>query len=218
MKKWHIPLRLYRLLAAALCLYGQWGAFGVMYGHITNWNAICYFTNLSNLLCLAAWVLLIIRPEGFPRLHGMAAQAILLTMVVYHTVLSSFDFTIATRAQFNNHVVHTFVPLLMIVDFLFLRKRDQLRWYSPFSWTIAPLVYFVFALLMPTLEEHFFPRMTRFPYFFLSPYQGWLLRAPQGYAGVFLNCAIIFVAYVAAGYVMYGIYGLVCRMRDRKAG
>ena len=208
-----IALTVYRLLAAGLCLYGQIGSFGVMYGRITNWDAVCYFTNLSNILCLVTWVLLIFRPRGFARLHGMAAQAILLTMVVYHAVLSSFDFTIVTRAQFNNHVVHTFVPLLMIADFLFLRRRNHLRWYVPLTWTAAPFVYVIFALLMPTLERQFFRGMTRYPYFFLNPYQGWFIKAPQGYAGVALNCAVLLAAYIASGYLMYAVYTLVRRLR-----
>lgn len=207
-----ILITLYRLLAAALCLYGQLGAFGVINGRVTNWDAACFFTNLSNILCLVTWVVLIIRPNGFAKLHGMAAQAILLTMVVFHAVLTSFNFTIVTRAQFNNHVVHTFVPLLMIIDFLFLRRRSKLRWYAPLIWTAAPLAYGVFALLMPTLERQFFRGMTRYPYFFLNPSQSWFLRAPQGYEGVLLNCGVLLVAYIAAGYAMYGVYMLVRRL------
>lgn len=209
----HIPIRLYRIAAAALCLYGVLGTLGLIAGSAVNWDALSFFTTQSNILCLVTWVLLIIRPRGFARLHGLTAQAILLTMVVYHAVLTSFDFTIATRAQFNNHVIHTFVPLLMIVDFLFLRRRSRLRPTAPLTWTAAPLVYMGFALVLPVLEAHVFPGMTRYPYFFLNPHQGWFLSAPQGYAGVFLNCAVIFAAYVIAGYVMYGVYTLMCRLR-----
>ena len=208
-------LSCYRLLGAMLCLYGQLGSFGILSGRI-NWDAACYFTNLSNILCLITWLLLLWKPTGFARLHGLTAQAILLTMIVYHSLLSGFDFRLQTIAQFNNHTVHTFVPLLMVADFLFLRRRAKMHWYTPFVWVLAPVVYLGFVLLMPSLEANYFPGMTRYPYFFVNPMSGWLLPAPQGSTGLFLNCIVIAIAYIGAGYIMSGLHTLVGRIRQVK--
>lgn len=207
-------LTLFRLLAAMLCLYGQLNSFALLDKRpAVNWDALCYFTNLSNILCLVTWVLLLRKPEGFIRLHGMAAQAILLTMVVYHSLLSGFDFRLNTVSQFNNHVVHTFVPLMMVADFLFLRKREPISEYSPFIWVMAPVVYLGFVMLMPVLEKNVFPGMTKYPYFFVNPGSGWLLPSPQGTAGIVLNCMVIAVAYITAGFGMYGAYTWVCKKK-----
>ena len=208
-------LSCYRLLAALLCLYGQLVSFGILSGRF-NGDAACYFTNLSNILCLVTWLLLLWKPTGFGRLHGLTAQAILLTMIVYHTVLSGFDFRLHSISQFNNHTVHTFVPLLMVTDFLFLRRRVRMRWYTPFVWVLAPVVYLGFVLLMPTLEASLFPGMTKYPYFFVNPMSGWLLPAPQGSIGVFANCLVIAAAYIGTGYIMSGLHALVGRVKHGK--
>lgn len=205
----------YRLLALMLCLYGQLGAFGVLSGRL-NPGSASYFTHLSNCLCCITWVLLIWKPTGFARLHGFAAQAILLTMFVYHALLSHFDFRINSIAQFNDHVVHTFVPLLMVTDYLFLRRRAKLRWYTPFLWTLAPLGYCLYIHLMPLLKSTIYPSGVRYPYFFVDPSKGWLLPAPQGTVGLLLNYALIACMYIIAGYGMCGVHQAVTRLKRKK--
>ena len=90
-------------------------------------KGILYFTNLSNLLCLIYFLVLVIlmltkkvkRDDKYYIIKGMVTMAITLTMVVYNFLLRSTEAgNIFINHQLECNLVHIVVPLLVIFDYI----------------------------------------------------------------------------------------------------
>jgi hypothetical protein len=97
---------------------------------------------------------------------------------------------------------------LYIADWFLFYERKQCKWYYPLASIALPLSYIVFLLiqatilgfnssiLIPTTETPLI-----YPYFFVNiDKQGW---------GVLMWIAILTAAFVAVGYLFYGLDRLV---------
>ena len=208
--------RLYRVIAALMCLVGLGIQFGVLEGRFDAY-LLNYFTVLSNIVCLIVWVVLIARPRLSPLIHGVAAQGILLTMAVYHFMLSGL-FTMGDGGlnlfQVANILLHYVCPTLMILDLLLLAERQPLRLSAPWVWTAFPILYLVYVFIRGATGIPIAPGGgSAYPYFFLDPGAAGLTGNPQGFGGVAIWVAILYTAYVAVGYGMRGLYLLCGRVR-----
>ena len=208
--------RLYRVIAALMCLVGLGIQFGVLEGRFDAY-LLNYFTVLSNIVCLIVWVVLIARPRLSPLIHGVAAQGILLTMAVYHFMLSGL-FTMGDGGlnlfQVANILLHYVCPTLMILDLLLLAERQPLRLSAPWVWTAFPILYLVYVFIRGATGIPIAPGGgSAYPYFFLDPGAAGLTGNPQGFGGVAIWVAILYTAYVAFGYGMRGLYLLCGRLR-----
>ena len=208
--------RLYRVIAALMCLVGLGIQFGVLEGRFDAY-LLNYFTVLSNIVCLIVWVVLIARPRLSPLIHGVAAQGILLTMAVYHFMLSGL-FTMGDGGlnlfQVANILLHYVCPTLMILDLLLLAKRQPLRLSAPWVWTAFPILYLVYVFIRGATGIPIAPGGgSAYPYFFLDPGAAGLTGNPQGFGGVAIWVAILYTAYVAVGYGMRALYLLCGRLR-----
>ena len=208
--------RLYRVIAALMCLIGLGIQFGVLEGRVDAY-LLNYFTVLSNIVCLVVWVALIARPRLSPLIHGVAAQGILLTMAVYHFMLSGL-FTMGDGGlnlfQVANILLHYVCPTLMILDLLLLAERQPLRLSAPWIWTAFPILYLVYVFIRGATGIPIAPGGgSAYPYFFLDPGAAGLTGNPQGFGGVAIWVAILYTAYVAVGYGMCALYLLCGRLR-----
>ena len=210
--------RIYRAVAAALCLLGLGIQFGVHQGQFSAY-LLNYFTVLSNIVCLIMWVALLAKPRLSPVIHGIAAQGILLTMTVYHFMLSG-QFTMGDGGmnlfQFANILLHYVCPTLMIIDLLFLAQRQPLKASAPWIWAVFPIVYLVFVFIRGATGIPIAPGGgSAYPYFFLDPGAAGFTGHPQGFGGVAIWVALLFAAYVLAGYVMRTLYLLAGKLLKR---
>lgn len=193
----------YRALAALMCAVGVALTCGLFEG-TPDPKLLCYFTIQSNLLCLFLWLALIARPALSERIRGGVTLAILLTMTIYHFLLSG-DYGFSSWQAAGNVMVHYCVPCAMLLDFALFGKRGRLRAFDPLLWAIYPLCYFVFAMILGA--------------------SGVVVRGDSSYVYPFLdasvlsageiarNVALIAVGYVACGYLVYGIDRLLSRER-----
>lgn len=208
-----ILITVYRAVALGLCLFGLAIQLGLFSGRL-NPGTLIFFTIQSNIICAALWVALLIRPTLPAVWHGVAAQGILLTMVVYHFLLAggSFSMSSFTGSLYGvaNLLVHYVVPTMMIVDFLILTPRQHLSRYAPLYWAIFPLAYFGFAMIHGATGRPIYEgATTSYPYFFIDPKGPGLIANPQGFGGVILYALVICAVYIAAGYVMRTAYLLI---------
>lgn len=209
-------LSVYRIIALTVCLFGLDIQLGLFSG---TWNpgTLIFFTIQSNIVCAVVWVLLLARPKLSLLWHGLAAQGILLTMVVYHFLLAGGSFSMSAFTGslygFGNLLVHYIVPTMMIVDFLFLSDAKPLSRLAPVIWALFPLAYLVFALIHGASGRPIYAgASTSYPYFFIDPGAPGLTGNPQGFGGVALYVLLISLAYVAAGYAMRS----VCLLAHRR--
>ena len=182
-------------------------AFTGVYLEITKhggFGMLLYYTVLSNLLVMifTGYLLWKMRREGdhwqsssLLRLKGGITMSIMITCVIYHFMLAPLtkDFY-----RLENFLCHYIVPLWFLVDTIIFDKSRQYKWFDPIVWTVLPLLYMGFAILNGFVLKMDVPNAkdSPFPYFFLNANK-------YGWGFVFRWAAIIFVAYMVSGYLVY---------------
>ncbi|MEH1014309.1 Pr6Pr family membrane protein [Micromonospora sp. CPCC 206060] len=172
-------------------------------GPATVTGLLPYFTIQSNVAVglvagYAGWLAWRGRPAPSPVLTGAVTLYITITGVVYHLVLanpaSPFampqpDRDLADAA--GNQFLHTVVPLLAVLDWLFLQPRGRLRLRYAAYWLAFPLGYLGFALIRGLV-------VNRYPYPFVDAGQ-------LGYGGVALSAVFFAVAFWLLGLAFTGL-------------
>lgn len=154
-----------------------------------------YFTTLSNLLAAgcALWTLVRGR-QGYLNVKGLALLCVLVTGGVYHTLLAgSFGgFPRFSLDWWGNQLVHTVVPVLVLLDYLLFDPKGGIWRWCPLVWLAAPWGYFTFTVIMARRGILMPNSATPYPYPFLDV---WRL----GWGPVLRN-----VLFLAAGFFLLG--------------
>jgi hypothetical protein len=171
-----------------------------------------YYTIQSNILVLALFILLTVATakslrDGtkkdacfYPKLCAGVLLCILLTLAVFWIMLAPKYTDFSTLIKFSNMGVHTFVPILMLVDYILFSLGGRLTKRDPFHFGIVPLFYLVFATVAGLLGATYKTGddvTRRFPYFFIDyDNTGWMCA---------VYIIIITIAYIGFGFLMYFI-------------
>ena len=146
----------------------------------------------------------------FPLLSFIVTVDITLTMMVYWCILAPTSFSMGGTSfllSYQNIVVHTVVPIFMILEFLLFTKRRALKKREAPLVLIFPYAYLIMAIILGVTGE-FFVSVTgvaeRFPYDFLDVYvHGWLV--------------LVYVAGISFGMMAFAFgYYLIDRFASRK--
>ena len=206
---------LFQTVYCTLGLVGCIGCLGI-FDNIKQirWDFYVHFTNISNFLCLGvmfAGLIQTIRKKedsfvtAAPMLKFIGVLGILLTFLVFNIMLAGAE---GRDPQLNWRIgslcFHVVLPIMYIADWFLFYERKQCKWYYPIASIVFPLAYVVFlliqaiilgfntAILIPTTQTPLI-----YPYFFVNiETQGW---------GVLMWIAILTVAFVAVGYLFYGL-------------
>lgn len=173
---------------------------------LTVGGALIYYTIQSNLLCFLVYFVIMIlyifkkfeKNNIYYIMKGMATMAMAITMVVFQLFLSN-------TPTYQNHeiismVVHLFVPLLAILDYIIFDEKGHLKKSYPFMWTATLIFYLVFDIIYVSLGGKY-NNNCNYPYFFLS-------IDKFGYMGVAINCIII--------YILFLLFGLCIQIIDQR--
>ena len=213
---------IYQTFYCALGLVGIVASFGI-FDDITmfRWDFYVHFTNLSNYFCIAVMLVQLIQTAkkkedsyvtAVPVLKFIGVLAILLTFVVFNVMLAGAP---GRDPQLNWRVgsllAHVVLPIMYIVDWFLFRERGALKWHYPIACVAFPLAYMVFILIQAAILKFdtsiLIPGSTTpliYPYFFVN-------LETQGVGGVAKWAALMFVGFMAIGYVFYGIDRLLSR-------
>lgn len=196
--KQHTFGRLMAGLISVCALTGVAFKLGILQGRL-NLHQLRYFTNLSNLLAAACSLWAFARGrKGYGALKGLAVLCVLVTGVVFHTMLAGImgGFALFSPDWWANELIHTVVPVLMTVDYLCFDPKGQLRSYHPLLWLLAPLCYFAGTVAVARTGLCFPNSPTPYPYPFLDV---WAL----GWGAVLRNVAGMAVGILFLGYLLY---------------
>lgn len=188
-----ILAQLVRTLEIARDADTEWG------GHLPTViaNFFSFFTIESNVLAavaLAAGAVWALRhrestgpePRWLAILLVCATTYMLVTGVVYNTLLRGIALPQGATVAWSNEVLHVVAPLLMLLDLLCAPRRRALGWSTVAITAVFPLVWVVYTLIRanlviaPATGEHWW-----YPYPFLNPHQ------PGGYGTVALYVLLI---------------------------
>lgn len=139
-----------------------------------------YFTLQSNIICcIFFFVILILEITKFKYKHrlyyilkGAISIIICLTMTIYHIKLEPRGFLMGglTKKELADFFVHTFSPMLVILDYFLFEKKGNFKYYYPIFWIIFPALYVAYAYIYSYFGGRFYNvgGSVRYGYFFLD--------------------------------------------------
>ena len=192
------------VIISSIGLYLNFKLFGFKEG-------VIYFTNISNLLCLIYFTILIIltltkklkKNDTYYIFKGMITMAITITMLIYNILLT----TDGSMTAFNGHelecnLVHLVVPLMVIFDYIIFGEKGKLKREYPIIWSLVIVLYQIFVLIYISLGGTFIEGAI-YPYFYMDVNR-------FGIIGVTINLLIIYIFFVG--------YGTIVQFIDNKLG
>lgn len=197
----------------AIGLIGIVASLGV-FDDVLNlrWDFYVHFTNLSNYLCIGVMFAELVqtakkKEDSFvktaPFLKFIGVLAILLTFLVFNFLLAGQpDRDPQANWRIASISFHVILPLMYVFDWLLFYEHKKVRWFHPIASVAFPLLYVVFVFVRAAIVD-FNPDVPYlYPYFFLN-------LDNLGVAGVAKWVAILFVGFIALGYIFYGIDKLI---------
>ena len=183
--------------------------------HLIRWDFYVHFTNISNFLCFGVMLTALIQTakknedsyvSAVPILKFISMLGILLTFLVFNIMLAGAE---GRDPQANwrvgSLIFHVTLPILYIVDWFLFYARKKTKWYYPLASTAFPLAYVIFLLIQAIILKFdasiLIPTTTTpliYPYFFVN-------LETQGVSGVLMWVGILSVAFIAVGYLFFGL-------------
>lgn len=133
-------------------------------------------------------------PQWLAILLACASTYMIVTGIVYNTLLRGIALPQGATVGWSNEVLHVVVPLLLLADLLFAPRRRALGWSAVAITAIFPIVWVAYTLIRANLVIA--PGTGNpywYPYPFLDPNQN------GGYGGVALWVVLIAAIIVATG-------------------
>ncbi|MCM3778516.1 Pr6Pr family membrane protein [Microbacterium hydrocarbonoxydans] len=155
------------------------------------WNFFSFFTIDSNIIAAVAFVIAGIwairhrrdddrEPTWLAILLVCASTYMIVTGIVYNTLLRGIELPQGITVPWSNEVLHVVFPLILLLDVLFAPRRRALPWSTVFVSAIFPLVWAAYTMIRANLVVA--PATGQewwYPYPFLNPHV-----VPGGYLGV----------------------------------
>ena len=207
------------IFQTAFCVLGLVGCVACL-GIFDNinmirWDFYVHFTNISNFFCIAVMLAELIqtakkKEDSFvtavPVLKFVGMLGILLTFLVFNIMLAG---AAGRDPQLNWRVgslaFHVVLPIMYIADWVLFYERKNCKWYYPLASVGFPLAYVIFIFIQAAIMKFdasvLIPGTTTpliYPYFFVN-------LEMQGVGGVLKWIVILFVAFIAVGYLFVGL-------------
>ena len=140
-----------------------------------------------------------------PALKFIGMLGILLTFLVFNIMLAG---QAGRDPQLNWRIgsltFHVVLPILYIADWFLFYERKNTKWYYPLVSVGFPLIYAIFLLIHAAILGFNSNILTPtggtliYPYFFVN-------LDTQGVPGVLMWIGILSVAFMAMGYLFFGL-------------
>ena len=183
--------------------------------NVIRWDFYVHFTNISNFLCIGIMFAALIQTakkkedsyvSAVPMLKFIGMLGILLTFLVFNIMLAGAE---GRDPQANwrvgSLISHVVLPIMYIADWFLFYERKKAKWYYPIASIAFPLAYVAFLLIQAVILKFdssiLIPTTTTpliYPYFFVN-------LDTQGISGVLMWIGILSAAFVAVGFLFFGL-------------
>ena len=205
---------IFQTIYCTLGFVGIVASFGI-FDDITafRWDFYVYFTNISNYLCIGIMFAALIqtvkkKEDSFvttaPLMKFIGMLGILLTFLVFNIMLAG-NRDPQLNWRIGSLTFHVVLPIMYVAHWFLFYERKKCKWFYPLASVAFPLAYLVFifihAAIMKFDTSVLLPGTTTpliYPYFFVN-------LETQGVAGVAKWIAILLTAFVAVGFIFFGI-------------
>ena len=207
---------IYQTIYCTLGIVGIIASLGIFDDISTiRWDFYVHFTNISNFFCIGIMLTALIQTirkkedsyvKTAPILKFIGMLGILLTFLVFNIMLAGAE---GRDPQANwrigSLIFHVILPIMYIADWFLFYERKKCKWYFPVASIAFPLTYVIFLLihaliwrfdssvLIPTTQTPLI-----YPYFFVN-------LDTQGVDGVLMWIGILSAAFVAVGFLFFGL-------------
>ena len=207
---------IYQTIYCTLGLVGIIASLGIFDNiNIIRWDFYVHFTNISNFLCIGVMTAGLIQTakkkddsfvSAVPILKFIGMLGILLTFLVFNIMLAGApDRDPQANWRIGSLTFHVILPIMYIGDWFLFYERNKCKWYYPIASMSFPLLYVVFLLIQAVILNFdntiLIPTTTTpliYPYFFVN-------LDTLGVLGVLMWIGILSLAFVAVGFVFFGI-------------
>ena len=207
---------IYQTVYVTLGIVGMIASLGIFDNIKTiRWDFYVHFTNISNFLCIGVMLAALIQTarkktdsivSAAPMLKFIGMLGILLTFLVFNIMLAG---AAGRDPQANwrvgSLIFHVVLPIMYIADWFLFYERKKVKWYYPVASIAFPLVYAIFLLIQAIILKFdssiLIPTTTTpliYPYFFVN-------LDTQGVGGVLMWIGILSAAFIAVGYLFFGL-------------
>ena len=207
---------IYQTIYITLGLVGAIASLGIFDNiNMIRWDFYVHFTNISNFLCIGVMFAGLIQTikkkedsyvSALPLLKFIGVLGILLTFLVFNIMLAGAE---GRDPQLNWRIgsltFHVVLPILYIADWFLFYERKQTKWFYPVASIGFPIAYVIFLLIQAIILKFdssiLIPNSTTpliYPYFFVN-------LDTQGVTGVLMWIGILAVAFVAVGFLFFGL-------------
>ena len=176
--------------------------------NMIRWDFYVHFTNLSNFLCLGVMLAALVQTAKkntdsyvtvTPFLKFIGVLAILLTFLVFNFLLAGRpDRDPQANWRISSISFHVILPIMYVFDWILFYEHKKVRWFQPLVSVIFPALYVALVFIRAAIVNYNPEVPYLYPYFFLN-------LDNLGVAGVAKWVAILFVGFIALGYIFYGI-------------
>ena len=207
---------IYETIYCTLGLIGCVASLGIFDNiNLIRWDFYVHFTNISNFLCIGVMFAALIQTAkkkedsyvtAVPVLKFIGMLGILLTFLVFNFMLAGAE---GRDPQANwrvgSLIFHVTLPIMYIADWFLFYERKKCKWFYPIVSISFPLAYAVFLLIQAIILKFdssiLIPNSTTpliYPYFFVN-------LDTLGVSGVLMWIGILAVAFVAVGFLFFGL-------------
>ena len=207
---------IYQTAYCTLGLVGSVASLGIFDNvQQIRWDFYVHFTNISNFLCIGIMFAALIQTakkkedsyvSAVPMLKFIGMLGILLTFLVFNIMLAGAE---GRDPQANwrvgSLISHVVLPIMYIADWFLFYERKKAKWYYPIASIAFPLAYVAFLLIQAVILKFdssiLIPTTTTpliYPYFFVN-------LDTQGISGVLMWIGILSAAFVAVGFLFFGL-------------
>lgn len=203
---------IYLSMACAVGLLGVVASTG-FFAYTFRWDFYIHFTNISNYICIGVLFTELVQTarkkedsyvSACPLLKFTGMLAILLTFLVFNIMLAPARET-SLNFAFNSVCFHVLIPIIYVADWFLFYERKKVKWSWPVISAGFPLVYAIFVFIHAACLKFdssiIIPGTTTpliYPYFFLN-------LDTQGVGGVAKWIVILLVAFMAVGFLFFGL-------------
>ena len=207
---------IYQTAYCTLGLVGSVASLGIFDNvQQIRWDFYVHFTNISNFLCIGIMLAALIQTakkkedsyvSAAPMMKFIGMLGILLTFLVFNIMLAGAE---GRDPQANwrvgSLISHVVLPIMYIADWFLFYERKKAKWYYPIASIAFPLAYVAFLLIQAVILKFdssiLIPTTTTpliYPYFFVN-------LDTQGISGVLMWIGILSAAFVAVGFLFFGL-------------
>ena len=194
--------------------------------NMIRWDFYVHFTNISNYFCFGIMLTELIqtakkKEDGCvrtaPMLKFIGMLGILLTFLVFNIMLAGAP---GRDPQANWRIgsilAHVILPIMYIGDWFLFYERAKCKWYYPIASIGFPIAYVIFLLIQAVIlgfdTSILIPTTTTpliYPYFFVN-------LDTQGALGVLMWVVILAAAFVAVGFLFFGLDRIIKAKKTKK--